>query len=92
MLSEYLLIFRFEIIEFPAVLVDAKKRKIVDHFQAFVKPTINPKLSEFCVQLTGIKQVSIFLLYQNKYQVTDKFFFMLLNIRSVYHLWNTFKH
>lgn len=50
--------FRFEIIEFPAVLVDAKKRKIVDHFQAFVKPSINPKLSEFCIKLTGITQVS----------------------------------
>ncbi|XP_025416670.1 3'-5' exoribonuclease 1 [Sipha flava] len=51
--------YKFEIIEFPAVLVDAKKRKIVDHFQVFVKPTINPKLSEFCIKLTGITQDQI---------------------------------
>lgn len=45
------------------MLVDAKKQKIVDHFQAFVKPTINPKLSEFCIKLTGITQVSIFFFH-----------------------------
>lgn len=54
--------YRFEIIEFPAVLVDAKNRKIIDNFQAFVKPTINPKLSDFCIKLTGITQVNIYIL------------------------------
>ena len=28
-----------------------------DYFKDYVKPTINPKLSEFCVHLTGITQV-----------------------------------
>ncbi|VVC37331.1 Ribonuclease H-like domain,Exonuclease, RNase T/DNA polymerase III [Cinara cedri] len=51
--------YKFEIIEFPAVLVDAKNQTIIDHFQAYVKPTINPKLSEFCTELTGITQSQI---------------------------------
>lgn len=50
--------YRFEIIEFPAVLVDTKTRTIIDHFQAYVKPTFNSQLSEFCTELTGITQVS----------------------------------
>lgn len=42
-----------EIIEFPAVLVASKEAEIIDVFHAFVKPKINPKLSEFCKALTG---------------------------------------
>lgn len=30
----------------------------VDSFQEYVKPELNPKLSDFCVNLTGITQVS----------------------------------
>lgn len=29
----------------------------VDSFQEYVKPELNPQLSEFCVKLTGITQV-----------------------------------
>ena len=29
----------------------------VDEFHSYVKPVLNPKLSEFCTQLTGITQV-----------------------------------
>ena len=29
---------------------------IVDVFQSYVRPVINPKLSEFCKTLTGIEQ------------------------------------
>lgn len=62
-----------EIIEFPIVLVDMKSLSIVslqinikyclnnsikvDHFSLYCKPIINPKLSSFCTQLTGITQV-----------------------------------
>nr|CAD7256448.1 unnamed protein product [Timema shepardi] len=45
-----------EIIEFPAVLVDTEKQKVLDHFQAYCRPVLNPVLSEFCVELTGITQ------------------------------------
>ncbi|KAJ3654165.1 hypothetical protein Zmor_013375 [Zophobas morio] len=45
-----------EIIEFPAVLYDVKNGEIVDEFQEYVMPTENPKLSDFCTQLTGIQQ------------------------------------
>lgn len=29
----------------------------VDSFQEYVKPQLNPQLSDFCVELTGITQV-----------------------------------
>lgn len=45
-----------EIIEFPVVLVDGKTFDIVDEFRSYVKPTINPTLSDFCTKLTGITQ------------------------------------
>uniref|UniRef100_A0A1B6M930 Exonuclease domain-containing protein n=1 Tax=Graphocephala atropunctata TaxID=36148 RepID=A0A1B6M930_9HEMI len=48
-----------EIIEFPAVLVNTEKLMIVDQFQAFVKPVINPELSPFCKTLTGISQEQV---------------------------------
>lgn len=48
--------FKHEIIEFPMVLVDVEKKEIVDKFQAYCKPTINPRLTEFCTELTGITQ------------------------------------
>ncbi|KAG2233131.1 hypothetical protein INT48_001624 [Thamnidium elegans] len=37
-----------EIIEFP-----------VDEFRSYIKPTINPTLSQFCINLTGIEQSTI---------------------------------
>ena len=48
-----------EIIEFPAVLVSSREKTIVDVFHSFVRPTINPKLSEFCHNLTGISQATV---------------------------------
>ncbi|KAL1461716.1 hypothetical protein WDU94_013588 [Cyamophila willieti] len=48
--------FNYEIIEFPAILVHTESLKIVDVFHSFVKPVINPKLTAFCQQLTGITQ------------------------------------
>uniref|UniRef100_A0AAY4C0Q3 3'-5' exoribonuclease 1 n=1 Tax=Denticeps clupeoides TaxID=299321 RepID=A0AAY4C0Q3_9TELE len=48
--------FLHEIIEFPIVLVNTRTAHIVDTFQEYVKPELNPKLSDFCTQLTGITQ------------------------------------
>jgi len=45
-----------EIIEIGAVLFDAEKRKSVREFQSFIRPVRNPVLSDFCKQLTSIKQ------------------------------------
>ncbi|KAA8580346.1 hypothetical protein FQN60_005881 [Etheostoma spectabile] len=48
--------FHHEIIEFPMVLINTHTLQIVDSFQAYVKPELNPQLSDFCVKLTGITQ------------------------------------
>lgn len=48
-----------EIIEFPTVLIDAHTLEVEDHFHRFVKPIMNPKLSDFCTQLTGITQEQV---------------------------------
>lgn len=45
------------VVEFPVVILDAKKGVIVDTFRRFVRPTENPELSAFCTKLTGIRQV-----------------------------------
>lgn len=45
-----------EIIEFPVVLLCGRTNECVAEFQSYVKPTDNPKLSEFCTKLTGITQ------------------------------------
>lgn len=31
----------------------------MDEFRSYVKPTVNPQLSEFCTKLTGIRQETI---------------------------------
>ncbi|KFQ40144.1 3'-5' exoribonuclease 1, partial [Mesitornis unicolor] len=48
--------FVHEIIEFPIVLLNTRTLEIEDTFQQYVKPEINPKLSDFCISLTGITQ------------------------------------
>ncbi|CAG8600952.1 9328_t:CDS:2 [Paraglomus brasilianum] len=48
-----------EIIEFPALLIDSKTFDIVDTFHSYVKPSVNPKLSDFCISLTGISQAVV---------------------------------
>lgn len=48
-----------EIIEFPVVVVDAKLQRVITEFHRYVKPKVKPQLSEFCRQLTGIRQEDI---------------------------------
>lgn len=48
-----------EIIEFPIVLVNGKTKLIECTFQSYVRPVVNPKLSQFCVHLTGITQEQV---------------------------------
>ncbi|RUS76797.1 hypothetical protein EGW08_015443, partial [Elysia chlorotica] len=51
--------FVHEIIEFPAVLVDAQGNVLGDDFQRFCRPKLNPKLTPFCTDLTGITQSQV---------------------------------
>jgi len=48
-----------EIIEFPAVLLDAATLDTVAEFREFVRPTERPQLSAFCSDLTGIQQADV---------------------------------
>eukprot|EP00899_Mesostigma_viride_P004344 jgi/Mesvir1/13910/Mv16033-RA.2 len=48
-----------EIIEFPAVLLDARSLEVVSHFQRYVRPTEHRVLTAFCRQLTGITQEQV---------------------------------
>jgi inhibitor of KinA sporulation pathway (predicted exonuclease) len=48
-----------EVIEFPAVLIDAATLQTVDEFQRFVRPTENPQLTDFCTELTSITQEQV---------------------------------
>ena len=50
--------FTNEIIEIGAVKLD-KDLTQIDTFQTFIKPTINPVLSDFCVNLTTIQQQEV---------------------------------
>jgi len=45
-----------EIIEFPAVIIDAKTNTVISEIQIYVKPKHHPKLTTFCTELTGITQ------------------------------------
>ncbi|KAL3314654.1 3'-5' exoribonuclease 1 [Cichlidogyrus casuarinus] len=45
-----------EIIEFPILLYDSDKQSVISIFHAFCKPVKNPKLTNFCTNLTGITE------------------------------------
>lgn len=47
-----------EIIEIGAVKLD-DTLEVIDEFSSYVKPIINPQLSEFCRSLTAIRQESV---------------------------------
>uniref|UniRef100_A0A8V0Z406 ERI1 exoribonuclease 2 n=1 Tax=Gallus gallus TaxID=9031 RepID=A0A8V0Z406_CHICK len=50
---------RPEIIEFPAVLLNAATGRIEAEFHTFVQPQEQPVLSEFCTTLTGVTQKQV---------------------------------
>jgi 3'-5' exoribonuclease 1 len=47
-----------EIIEIGAVKINGQ-REVIDEFNAFIKPKLNPQISEFCNELTTIEQTDI---------------------------------
>ena len=50
---------QMEIIEIGAVAVNGNTLKIVNEYSEFVRPVRNPKLTEFCINLTTIKQEDV---------------------------------
>ncbi len=50
---------KMEIIEIGAVKLDSKSLKSVDEFSSFVRPIHRPILSDFCKELTSIRQCDI---------------------------------
>lgn len=50
---------QMETIEIGLVVIDLESLEIVDEFQRFVRPQINPTLTDFCKQLTTIQQADV---------------------------------
>ena len=50
---------KMEIIEIGAVMVDEKTLKVVDEYELFIKPILNPTLTTFCKTLTTITQEDV---------------------------------
>ena len=50
-----------EITQFPSVLVrlDGQRSSIIDQFDTFVRPTLNPTLTPFSIELTAISQSDV---------------------------------
>ncbi|KAG4070053.1 hypothetical protein HA402_013713 [Bradysia odoriphaga] len=48
-----------EIIEIAAILLNLESGETESQFHCFVRPTLRPKLSRYCINLTGIKQRQI---------------------------------
>ena len=48
-----------EIIEFGAVVLDGTSYKLISEFQSLVKPVLHRRLTQFCINLTGIKQEEV---------------------------------
>lgn len=48
-----------EIIEFPCLKIDTKNFEVTGEFHTYVKPKLNPILSDFCTELTGILQETV---------------------------------
>ena len=48
--------YQAEVIELPTVLLDGRTMRVVGEFQTYVKPVVNPTLTAFCTELTGIQQ------------------------------------
>lgn len=50
---------QMETIEIGLVLIDLETLEVVDEFQRFVRPQINPILTDFCKELTSIHQTDV---------------------------------
>ena len=50
---------KMETIEIGLVVIDLELLEIVDEFQRFVRPQINPTLTDFCKKLTSIQQADV---------------------------------
>ncbi|MBK5374652.1 exonuclease domain-containing protein [Pseudomonas sp. TH43] len=50
---------QMETIEIGLVVIDLESLEIVYEFQRFVRPQINPTLTDFCKKLTSIQQVDV---------------------------------
>jgi inhibitor of KinA sporulation pathway (predicted exonuclease) len=50
---------QMETIEIGLVVIDLETLEVVDEFQRFVRPQINPILTDFCKQLTSIQQMDV---------------------------------
>lgn len=50
---------QMETIEIGLAVIDLETLEIVDEFQRFVRPQINPTLTDFCKQLTSIQQSDV---------------------------------
>lgn len=50
---------QMETIEIGLMVIDLESLEIVDEFQRFVRPQINPILTDFCKQLTSIQQADV---------------------------------
>ncbi len=48
-----------EIVQIAAQMIDLESETILDSFSCLVKPTINPMLSEYFINLTGITQTQV---------------------------------
>jgi inhibitor of KinA sporulation pathway (predicted exonuclease) len=48
-----------EIIEIGAVKLASSRGPVLGEFDSFVRPVVHPTLSEFCTQLTGIRQADV---------------------------------
>jgi 3'-5' exoribonuclease 1 len=48
-----------EIIEIGAVMQSSRTFEIESEFQAFIRPVRNPTLTDFCTELTGIRQEDV---------------------------------
>lgn len=47
-----------EITEWPAIVIDVAKAKIVGEFHTYVKPEVH-RVTPFCMELTGVKQQDV---------------------------------
>ena len=51
--------FPHEIIEFPVILIRTSTLEKVAEFHSYVRPVLNPILTPFCTELTGITQAQV---------------------------------